>query len=168
VKKQYQPVIGLIVFLACVAVFATASLPPRAGAAPQGAPAGPYDEKADAARDISAALASARTDRKNVLLDFGANWCLDCVVLSKIFDDKSLKPYLDANFHVVKIDIGRGEKNQDLVRKYGNPIAKGVPAVVVLDPAERIVASTKGGELESARSASVEDILAYLKKWAPR
>src|SRR4051794_25193406 len=43
----------------------------------------PYDEKADPHKDVAAAFAQAKQDSKYVLLDFGANWCLDCRVLAK-------------------------------------------------------------------------------------
>ena len=33
-----------------------------------------YDEKADARRDIAAAIANAKASKKNVVLIFGANW----------------------------------------------------------------------------------------------
>jgi thioredoxin 1 len=128
----------------------------------------PYDEKADAAKDISAALRKARSDHKRILIDFGANWCPDCVVLSKIIEDESVKTFLDDNFYVVKVDVGRFNKNLDIANKYGNPIGKGIPAVVVLDPGEKIIASTSGGELANARTATAQEILNYLKSWAPQ
>ena len=113
------------------------------------AAARPYDEKADAAKDLSVALKSARLNHKRVLVDFGANWCPDCIVLSKIFEEDSVKPFLESNFVVVKVDVGRFNKNLDIVKKYGNPIGKGIPAVVVLDPGEKVMASTSGGELSN-------------------
>src|SRR5690348_4124707 len=45
----------------------------------------PYDEQANADQDISAALALAKTDNKYVLLDFGGNWCPDCIVLARFY-----------------------------------------------------------------------------------
>jgi hypothetical protein len=33
-----------------------------------------YDEKADAHRDIAAAIANAEESRRNIVLIFGANW----------------------------------------------------------------------------------------------
>jgi len=33
-----------------------------------------YDEKADARRDITAAMAPAEAGKKNIVLIFGANW----------------------------------------------------------------------------------------------
>ena len=140
-----------------------------AGAGP--APAqtsGPYNEQADAKQDIAAALVLAKADKKNVLLDFGANWCPDCLVLSKLFDDSTVKSFREANFHVVLIDVGRWSKNLDLSKQYGNPIEKGIPAVVVLAPAGQMIDSTADGALESARNSTPADILRFLRKWAPK
>jgi len=127
----------------------------------------PYNEKADPHADIAAAMAAAKTDKKNVLLDFGANWCEDCLVLSKLFEDPTVKPYLDKNFHVVHIDIGQWDRNLDVVDQYGNPTQVGIPAVVVLTPEGKMIATTKAGELANARTATAQDILTYLHKWAP-
>ena len=102
------------------------------------------------------------------LLDFGANWCPDCLVLAKLLEDKSVKPFLEANFHLVKVNIGSRDMNLDIAQEYGNPIEKGIPAVVVLEPQGRILTTTKGGELANARTATPEEILAHLKQWAPR
>ncbi len=125
----------------------------------------PYDENAQPQTDIVRAIAKAEKDGKLVLLDFGANWCPDCLVLSKLFEDPAVKPYLEENFHVVRIDIGFGDKNLDIAQQYGNPIAKGIPAVVVLAPNGEIIASTQDGSLANARTATAQDILTYLKMW---
>jgi thioredoxin-like negative regulator of GroEL len=130
--------------------------------------AGPYNEKADAKQDIAAALVLAKADKKNVLIDFGANWCPDCLVLSTLFDDSTVKGYREANFHVVQVDVGRFDKNLDVSTQYGNPIGKGIPAVVVLAPDGHMIDSTADGALESARHATPAEILGYLKKWAPK
>lgn len=90
------------------------------------------------------------------------------MVLSKIFEDPSVSTFLDANFYVVKVDVGKGSKNSELSQQYGNPIAKGIPAVVVLDTEGRILASTKNGELADARYSNVQQILNLLHQWAPR
>lgn len=91
----------------------------------------PYDETADAARDIHQAIAAARSDHKRVLLIFGANWCSDCRALDKAMRGSS-QHLIDAGFDVVKIDVGNFDKNLYLANRYGNPIARGIPALVVL------------------------------------
>ena len=126
----------------------------------------PYDEQADPAQDIAAALKQAKADNKRVLLDFGANWCPDCLVLSRHFDNTQVKPFLDEHFVVVKIDVGKWDKNLDIAEEYGNPIKLGIPAVVVLDADGTQLASTADGSLATASTTQAQDILAYLKQWA--
>ena len=142
----------------------------QAGTAATAKPAqafAPYNEQADAKHDIAAALVLAKADKKNVLLDFGANWCPDCLVLSKLFDDDTVKGFREANFHVVQVDVARFTKNVDLSDQYGGVIKKGIPAVVVLAPDGHMIDSTADGALESARKSTPAEILGYLRKWAP-
>ena len=130
--------------------------------------AGPYDSTADAARDIAAALQASQNDHKLVLLDFGANWCLDCIVLDRLFQDPAVAAYLAANFRVVHVDVGRFDRNLEISKQYGSPIDSGVPAAVVLAPAGDVVATTKDGSLESARSMNAGQILHILQEWVAR
>jgi thioredoxin 1 len=128
----------------------------------------PYDESADAKKDIAAAFAKAKADKKYVFLDFGANWCPDCHVLRRMLDDDQIKPFVESNYHVVSIDVGNWDKNLDVSAQYGSPIDKGIPAVVILDPDGTIITSTKEGQLADARSATKQDIFDFVKKWAPK
>ncbi len=128
----------------------------------------PYDAAAVPQDDIDAALTSAKTDGKLVLLDFGANWCPDCLVLSQLFDDPLVQPYLQEHFHLVHIDVGYWDKNLDTANKYGNPIEKGIPAVVILTSDEKTIATTKDGSLANARTATAQEILDDLKTWVAK
>jgi len=121
----------------------------------------------DAAKDIDAAFAAAAKDGRNVLLDFGADWCPDCRVLGTLFDDASVAPVVDANFHVVRIDVGRRDKNGDLAAKYGATSGDWIPAVVVLDPQRHAIASTDS-TVRLTRKTTPADLLALLKQWAPK
>ena len=129
---------------------------------------GPYDKRADAPKDIQAALTEAQADGKLVLLDFGANWCLDCIVLSHLFEDKTVRPFLNDNFHVVSIDVGNWDRNLDISRRYGSPIDSGIPAVVILAGTGDVLASTKNGALADARTATAREVLGYLQGWVAR
>jgi len=126
---------------------------------------GPYDKRADAHTDIQTALTEARADGKLVLLDFGANWCLDCIVLSHLFEDTTVQPFLEDNFHVVSIDVGNWDRNLDVSQRYGSPIDNGIPAVVILTGSGDVIASTKNGALADARTATAREVLDYLKGW---
>jgi thioredoxin 1 len=99
---------------------------------------------------------------------FGANWCYDCHVLDKAFHSSELAPIIAANYEVVHVDIGKGEKNQDLMTKYDVPMKRGIPGLAVLDADAKLVYSQKHGEFENARALAPGDFLAFLNKGGNR
>lgn len=120
-----------------------------AGAAP-----GPYDESADAKEALQHALSAAKAAQRPVLLIFGANWCEDCLVLDQALKTGRNAALVKGEFEVVKVDVGRFNRNLDITRAYGDPIKKGIPAAVVLSADNRVLYSTKAGELANARRMS--------------
>jgi hypothetical protein len=74
---------------------------------------------------------------------------------------------LNPNFEVVHVDVGHGDKNQDIMKQYQVPMAKGIPALAVLDSGGKLLYSQTGGEFEKARALGPEDLLAFLNKWKP-
>jgi thiol:disulfide interchange protein len=126
-----------------------------------------YSEKADAHAEIREALEKATAEQKRVIVVFGANWCYDCHVLDTAFHRSDLAPILSANYEVVHVDIGKGEKNQDLMKQYEVPMKRGIPGLAVLDADGKLVYSQKNGEFENARALAPEDFLAFLNKWKP-
>ena len=163
--------------VACTAGAPSSSTPPAATTsaptsvpsvkAPATANGGIYDEQADARADIAAALALAKSDGKRVLLDFGADWCLDCHVLAAYLDSAAGQKLVDASFHVVSIDVGYWDHNVDIAAEYGDPISAGIPGVVALETDGTIVGSSANGALASARGMSEQEVLDYLARWAP-
>jgi thioredoxin 1 len=121
----------------------------------------PYDEGADAAADLQRALIAAQANRNEVLLVFGANWCPDCRELDKALNGSS-HALIAGRFQVVKIDVGRFDRNLELANHYGNPIKMGIPAVVVLTADNRIVYASKAGELANARRMGETGIYNFL------
>jgi thioredoxin 1 len=126
-----------------------------------------YPENADAKADVQAALAKAAKEKKRVIVEFGAVWCLDCHILDFAFHDEKIKPVLDANYVLVHIDIGKGEKNNDLAKKFEVNLDKGIPALAVLNSHGDVVYSQQHGEFESARTMTTEQVLDFLEKWKP-
>lgn len=121
----------------------------------------------DARQQIAAAQARAAQSHKHVLLVFGADWCYDCHVLEKAFHRPDIAAVLTPNYEVVNVDIGEGDKNQDLMNEYDVPMKRGVPALAVLDSSGKLLYSQKNGEFERARALGPDDLLAFLKKWKP-
>jgi hypothetical protein len=118
--------------------------------------------------EIADALKKAKLQHKRVLLVFGANWCYDCHVLDLAFHRSDVTVVLNPNFEVVHVDVGQGDKNQDIMKQYQVPMAKGIPALAVLDSDGKLLYSQTGGEFEKARALAPEDLLAFLNKWKPK
>jgi thiol:disulfide interchange protein len=126
-----------------------------------------YNETADAHVEIKEALKRAQAEHKRVIVVFGANWCYDCHVLDAAFHRPDLAQIIAANYEVVHVDIGKGQKNQDLAAKYDVPLKRGIPGLAVIEADGKLVYSQKNGEFENARGLSAEDFRAFLEKWKP-
>jgi len=127
-----------------------------------------YPPPEEAKAEISSALAAAVKDHKRVILVFGGNWCYDCHVLDATFRSKEFAPLVNANFHVVHVNVGDYDANLDLADKYQIPLKKGVPSLAILDPDGKLVVSQKQGEFESTVRIGPEDVIEFLKKWKPQ
>jgi thioredoxin 1 len=136
---------------------------------PLQAPAQPnaqlYKADANAAQDIRRALATAVKQHKNVLLDFGGNWCIDCHILDNAFHQPRIAPLLNSNYIVVHVDVGKYEKNLDLAKKYHVNLEKGVPSLAVLDSLGKVLYGTS--DFERAHLMSEDDVIQFLDKWKP-
>jgi thioredoxin 1 len=127
-----------------------------------------FDENADAHRAIREAIVEASRTHRNIVLDFGANWCGDCHALEAQIRKPELASLIASNFVVVNIDVGRFNKNLDLAAKYRVPLAKGIPALVVLDPHGKLLYTQDQGQFEDARSLPYDDFKAFFEKWKPK
>lgn len=122
----------------------------------------------DAHEEIRLALAAAAQKHERVLVVFGADWCYDCHVLDAAFHRPDLAAALHGNFEVIHVDVGQGDKNQDLMDEYRVPMKKGIPALAVLENDGKLLFSQQHGEFENARALGPDDLLAFLNKWKPQ
>ena len=134
--------------------------------APAVAADAPYNEAADAKADIRATLAAAQQARLPVLVVFGANWCGDCRMLDTAFKTGASAPLMAKNFRIVKVDVGRFDRNVDIATGYGVPLKRGIPAVAVLAADGRLLYATAGGELADARKLGDAGVLDFFTKVA--
>jgi len=135
----------LVLVLAAVMSVGTASAQPA------------YDETADAASDLEAALESAGGSGRHVIAIFGANWCPECRALSKALQGDAGR-MLEKEFVIVKIDIGHFAKNLDIAKSYGNPLADGIPGAAVLTADNKAVGLLDAGDLSNAVEDGDEDL----------
>ncbi len=126
----------------------------------------PYDPSADAKADVRDAFAAAARAHVPVLVVFGANWCPDCRVLDMALKGGKSAALVARDFRVVKVDVGRFDRNLDVAERYGVPIRKGIPAVAVVSPGGRVVYATREGELADARRMGEDGLYEFFKRVA--
>ena len=112
---------------------------------------GPYAEGVDARAAITQAQAQARQDRLPLLVVFGANWCGDCKVLDLAMTQGTSAALMARDFRVVKVDVGRFDRNVDIAAGFEVPLKKGIPAVAMLSAEGQLLYATRAGELADAR-----------------
>jgi protein disulfide-isomerase len=126
----------------------------------------PYDESADAKAELRVAQAEAQRTKLPILVVFGANWCGDCRALDLAFKEGSSAPLIAKNFKVVKVNVGRNDRNMDIAASYGVPLNSGIPAVAVLSEQGKVVYVTRAGELSSASTMGDRGIYNFFAKVA--
>ena len=124
-----------------------------------------YPAGSQAASDVAGALAQAAREHKRVILDFGGNWCGDCRVLDIYFHDAANVALLNTNYVLVHVNIGQYDQNQDLAAKYGVPLQKGVPALVVLSADGQVLFSQRNGEFEAMHRMDSSAVTEFLNRW---
>jgi protein disulfide-isomerase len=131
--------------------------------------AGPmYNDAADAKAEINQALVQAAATGVPVLVIFGANWCGDCKVLDIAIKQGASAPLIAKEFSVVKVNVGRFDRNVDIAQSYGVPLKKGIPAVAIVSPKNQVLYVTREGELADARKMGENGIYEFFRKVTPR
>jgi thiol-disulfide isomerase/thioredoxin len=128
----------------------------------------PYDERADADVAVAAAFDRARVSHKRVLIDLGGNWCGDCVVLANIMQLPEMKPFLASHFEIVKVDVGRFDKNLQIPARFGiTKRLEGVPALLIVEPnGKTLVDAGQVSALADARHMTPQGLADWLAHWA--
>ena len=169
--KLSCPTLPLIVTLCAVAaawpiVAAAPAPPPQVTAADLHQPLPkPYNETANASAEVDAALARAKLSGKRVLLDLGGNWCGDCRFLAGVLDIPAVKTFVESNFEIVFVDVGRFDKNLEIPARFGAPKPKGVPTILVLDANGTLVDADQREELSDARAMTPQALVDWLAHW---
>lgn len=127
-----------------------------------------YEADRNASADITAALATAARKHQEVLVDFGANWCPDCVALDSMFHTPQVESLLTSDYVAVPVDVGNWNLNLDVAARYVNLQTSGIPALVVLAPTGKVITTTNDGSFSNARTMTPSDVAAFLSEWAPR
>jgi thioredoxin 1 len=131
----------------------------------------PFDPDRNALQDLLGAETHAAKEHKNILLDFGANWCAPCVTLDTILkDDPQLHSLLNAGFVLVhvNVEIQQDSKSTLTVRKM-YPKFTLVPHILVLAPDGKLLKEQNIAPLLSDKADFIWDhrlVADFLRTWS--
>jgi len=127
----------------------------------------PYDNLGDADEDLAAAMTRARSDGKRVLIELGADWCVDCIVLANVMRIPTLASFVADHYDVVLVDVGRFNRNTAIAERYGIALRRdGVPAILILDRGGKLLNPGHTAVLVDARRLQPQAIADWLAQWA--
>lgn len=124
----------------------------------------PFDEKADAAAQIDAALGRARSRGHDTILIFGANWCHDSRALAGWFATPRFKAMLDTRYQLVWIDVGMKDRHIDLARRFGLDGIEGTPTVLIVDQSGAPLNLRDAPKWRNASRRDADSIFTYFEK----
>ncbi len=127
----------------------------------------PYDTTADAHAQVDAAFAAARSNGRDVLIDFGANWCPDCRMLNGVMQMPTVKAWRDSRFETVMVNVDRFNVNMDVAARYGVTV-KQIPTVLVLTPQGKLLDPDGTLALGNARAMSPQASVDQIAAWDAR
>lgn len=135
-----------------------------------GSPSQIYHPTADGEEILAAALRQARRDGKRVLLNLGANWCSDSQAMVRLFrSDPAIRRQVQQHFVPAMVDVNRkngANRNQALAARFGDPLARGIPVLLVLDGEGALLNDDPAERLSDDAHKHPAEVLAYLRKWS--
>lgn len=127
-----------------------------------------YNPAANVSKDVAAALAKAKKEKKNVLIQVGGNWCVWCYRFNSfILTDSILKKLVSDNFVFYHLNYSPENKNLDYLKKLGYPQRFGFPVLVVLDADGKQLHTQDSGLLEKGNGYDEAKVKSFLRNWAP-
>ncbi len=133
----------LIVPLGLLAAGPAPAAPPATSA--PGAPI--FDKEASGLLQIEATARNCAGSKRRMLVVFGTEECERCRVVNAALYEPDFFKALIKQFVPVFIDVSAGSPNLPLLKRYEIDPAKGMPAVVIGDPASGTFEITKNGEM---------------------
>lgn len=126
----------------------------------------PYDPALDAQAAIDRAFAQARGENKRVLIKMGGNWCPDCRILAGMTEIPEIADLIAENYAVVKVDVGRYDRNMDVPQRFGMEELEGVPTLLIVTPEGRVLNAAEPSIFRNARERDPQDFANYLYRYA--
>jgi thioredoxin-related protein len=129
-----------------------------------------YNPKADAAKDITAAIKKAKAAHKFVLIQAGGNWCKWCIEFARFAkSDTKIDSIMNASFVWYHLNFSKENDNKTIFAKYAFPQRFGFPAFIILNEKGERIHTQNSAYLENGKgSYDVDKVKEFLEMWSPK
>ncbi len=124
----------------------------------------PYKRIEVSEEELKVFVASAK--EKQAVIIFGANWCPDCRILAGTLKLPSVEKFMQKNYSILHIDLGKYDINMALLEILGIPKQEGVPRVVIFDNKGKPINLDTNDRWRTARDSKQQEIFNYFQKHA--
>ena len=129
-----------------------------------------YDPKANATKDINAAVKKAKAERKFVLVQAGGNWCKWCLEFARFAKaDPKIDSVIKASFVWYHLNYSKENENKAMFAKLGYPQRFGYPVFIILNEKGERIHTQNSEYLENGKdSYDQRKVQSFLECWSPR
>jgi thiol-disulfide isomerase/thioredoxin len=125
----------------------------------------PYERLEVTETQVLDFIAQSKVGNQSIII-FGANWCPDCRILEGTLLLPTVKSFIDNNFSVIHIDVGKYDINMNLLELLGIPKQEGIPRVVIFGQEKNILNMNSTDKWRSARQNKAQEIFDYFQSYA--
>jgi thioredoxin-related protein len=127
-----------------------------------------YDPSLDGMKQIKEAIGKASKEGKNVLIQYGGNWCSWCIKFHAFCKgDSAISAIINANYIPVKLNYDQTNKNDEANVFLGNPSRFGFPVFIIIDGKGNIIHIQDSSLLEEDRGYSKQKVTGFFSQWTP-
>lgn len=125
-----------------------------------------YDPSLDGMKQINEAISQAKSSGKNVLIQYGGNWCPWCIRFHAFCKaDAEISKVLDENYVTVKLNYSPENHNDAANIFLGNPMRFGFPVFIIIDGKGKVIHIQDSALLEDGQGYDQKKVAGFMKNW---
>jgi thioredoxin-related protein len=125
-----------------------------------------YDPTLDGMKQIRDAVSLAKKDGKNVLIQYGGNWCGWCIKFDAFCKgDTTISRLISSNYIPVKLNYDPVNKNEAANVYLGNPVRFGFPVFIIIDGNGKVLNIQDSALLEAGSGYDQKKVIRFFSNW---
>lgn len=138
-------------------------------------PAKPYNENQDVRAELKKALEQAKKENKNVLIQFGGNWCPWCMRFHALVNGApKVDSLMKENYiyFLLNVPHEKDKRDYEIFREFEYPNRFGYPVFVILDKNGKRLNTQDSDAFEyskpDVKGYDTTKVMRFLSMWTPK